>query len=85
MLSHLSRQEVHAVIKALSELYVKEGGHPDLDITLEREVDDSGQTETVTGFQVDFDADAVTLGVGGPDIRHVRVPLTGVVGITIKR
>ena len=85
MLSHLSRQEVHAVIKALADLYVKEGGHPDLNITLEREVDNSGQTETVTGFQVDFDADAVTLGVGGADIRHVRVPLTGVVGVTVSR
>ena len=85
MLSHVSRQEVHAVIKALSDVYAKEGGHPDLNITLEREVDNSGQTETVTGFQVDFDADAVTLGVGGADIRHVRVPLTGVVGIAITR
>lgn len=86
MPSHLMREEVHAVIQALRELYRKEGGHPDLNITLERESDDrDGQTEAVTGFRVGLDANAVTLGVDAPDVRHVRVPLDRVVSITIKR
>jgi hypothetical protein len=70
----------------LSDLYVKEGkGHGDLNITLERESKGDGETEAVTGFQVTFDTETVTLGVGGPDVRHVQVPLSEVVRITIER
>ena len=78
-------EEVHAIIKSLSDLYVKDGkGHGDLNITLAREGQD-GDVEAVTGFLVALDTEAVTLGVGGPDVRHVSVPLRGTVRIAIER
>ena len=87
MLNQLMAEEVHAVLKALSDLYVKEGkGHPDLNITLERESEEGdGRTEAVTGFVVIIDNDTVTLGVDAPNVRHEQVPLSRVVRITIER
>jgi hypothetical protein len=86
-MNQLMPAEVHAVIKSLSDLYVKEEtGHGDLNIALERESDaGDGQTKAVRGFVVSFDADTVTLGVGSQNIRHVQVPLSEVVRIVIER
>lgn len=79
-------EEVHAVLQALSDLYVHEGkGYGDLNITLVRESDQGGATETVTGFQVLLEAEAVTLGVGAPNIQHETIPLHKVVRVVIER
>jgi hypothetical protein len=87
MLKHLMREEVHAVLQALSDLYVKGGkGYWDRNITLVRESgQNDGVTESTTGFAVSFDTDAVTLGVGAPDVRHETVPLSNVVKVIIER
>jgi len=87
MLSHLTPEEVHAILKSLSDLYVIEGkGYGDLNITLEHESDEgNGQTTTITGFVVTLGSNAVTLGVGAPKVNHVEVPLSGVVRVTIER
>lgn len=82
-MNHLDPGEVHAIIKALHDYYVAHGGHPDLNITILREASE-GQTESVTGFVVDFRENAVVLGLE-PDNRHQDVPLTEVVRICIER
>ena len=87
MLNQLTPEEVHAVIHALCDLYVKDGkGHGDLNITLEHESEGAaGGVKTTTGFHVTHDANSVTLGVGAPDVRHETVPLSQVVKIIIER
>lgn len=86
-MNQLMPEEVHAVIHALSDLYVQGGkGHGDLNMTLEHESEgESGRVKATTGFHVTHDAKSVTLGVGFPNVRHVRIPFLGVVRIIIER
>jgi hypothetical protein len=82
MRDQLSRDEVHVVLKALEDLYVQQGGHPDLNITLDRDGEEG--LERVTGFVDTIGDDDVTLGQY-PGNQRVTVPLTGVVRICVER
>src|SRR4051794_17651530 len=84
LFDHLMPEEVHAILQALEDLYVKEGkGSGDLTITIEREGPE-GESQVLSGFVVSLGKDDVVLGQP-PSNEHVEVSLDAVIGISVRR